>query len=117
MRSDAAAPTVGASKPPRFRRTRIVIGSWYGDKVASLSLGGHFHRNRVQLISSQVSTIDGQFANRWTKSRRINTALSQLKSLPVNDLITHRMPITAASEAYQLIDQHPEQTIQILFTY
>jgi threonine dehydrogenase-like Zn-dependent dehydrogenase len=97
--------------------TRIVIGSWYGDKEATLPLGGHFHRNRVQLISSQVSTIDGQFSNRWTKSRRINTALTHLKSLPVNDLITHRLPISAASEAYQLIDQHPEQTIQVLFTY
>ncbi len=33
---------------------RIVIGSWYGQKAAPLSLGGRFHRSRIRLISSQV---------------------------------------------------------------
>ena len=37
--------------------SRIVVGSWYGTKAAALQLGGSFHRNRVRLISSQVSTI------------------------------------------------------------
>jgi 2-desacetyl-2-hydroxyethyl bacteriochlorophyllide A dehydrogenase len=27
---------------------RVVIGSWYGKKRASLDLGGQFHRNRIQ---------------------------------------------------------------------
>lgn len=97
--------------------TRIVIGSWYGDKIAHLPLGGKFHRNRVQLISSQVSTIDGHFSNRWDKARRLQTAWQQLHNLPVTDLISHRLPIKSASEAYQLLDQQPEQALQVLLSY
>ena len=37
--------------------SRVVIGSWYGSKRASLDLGGRFHRSRIRLISSQVSTL------------------------------------------------------------
>jgi 2-desacetyl-2-hydroxyethyl bacteriochlorophyllide A dehydrogenase len=36
---------------------RVVIGSWYGEKRATLDLGGAFHRSRIRVISSQVSTI------------------------------------------------------------
>jgi 2-desacetyl-2-hydroxyethyl bacteriochlorophyllide A dehydrogenase len=97
--------------------TRILVGSWYGDKLAHLPLGGIFHRNRIQLFSSQVSTLDGQFANRWNKARRLDTAWSTLRTIPIADLITHRLPITAASQAYQLLDQQPDQALQILFTY
>jgi 2-desacetyl-2-hydroxyethyl bacteriochlorophyllide A dehydrogenase len=97
--------------------TRIVIGSWYGDKIAHLPLGGKFHRNRIQLISSQVSAIDGRFSNRWDKARRLQTAWKQLQGLPANELISHRLPIASASEAYQLLDQQPDQTLQILLTY
>jgi len=96
---------------------RIVMGSWYGDKVAHLPLGGMFHRNRVRIVSSQVSTVDGQFANRWTKSRRLQTAWKLLEDLPIDDLITHRLTIGSAAEAYQLLDKHPEQVLQIFLTY
>src|SRR6185369_12856572 len=36
---------------------RILIGSWYGEKRAEIDLGGAFHRSRIKLISSQVSSI------------------------------------------------------------
>lgn len=97
--------------------TRILVGSWYGDKIANLPLGGQFHRNRVQIISSQVSTLDGQHSNRWTKSRRLASAWSHLHALPISDLITHRIPISAASDAYRLLDTQPDQALQILLTY
>lgn len=41
---------------------RVVIGSWYGSKRATLNLGGSFHRSRIRMISSQVSTIGPEFA-------------------------------------------------------
>ena len=97
--------------------TRILVGSWYGTKQAQLSLGGSFHRNRIQLLSSQVSTIDGRFSNRWDKNRRLQAAMRFLRDLPVDDLITHRFPLAQARDAYALLDQHPEQTMQILFSY
>jgi len=97
--------------------TRILVGSWYGDKLASLPLGGRFHRNRVQIISSQVSTLDGQLSNRWSKARRLESAWTHLHSLPIDELITHRIPIESASDAYHLLDTQPDQALQILLTY
>ena len=48
---------------------RVVVGSWYGTKAATLFLGGAFHRSRIRLIGSQVSTIDPELRGRWNKDR------------------------------------------------
>jgi 2-desacetyl-2-hydroxyethyl bacteriochlorophyllide A dehydrogenase len=96
---------------------RIVIGSWYGEKEEKLSLGAQFHRNRIQLISSQVSTVASLFFGRWDKKRRIQVALKQVQKLELSQLITHRIPFEKAAEAYKLIDKHPEKTVQVLLSY
>jgi 2-desacetyl-2-hydroxyethyl bacteriochlorophyllide A dehydrogenase len=97
--------------------TRIVVGSWYGDKDAVLPLGGTFHRNRVTITSSQVSTIGSALVDRWTKARRFDLAWSLLRSLPAADLISHCLPIEAASTAYAILDRGDGAGLQILFTY
>ncbi|HET7035716.1 MAG TPA: zinc-binding alcohol dehydrogenase [Thermomicrobiaceae bacterium] len=96
---------------------RIVIGSWYGRKRAALDLGGRFHRNRQRLISSQVSTIAPELRGRWTKARRFETVLALLPQLGLEQLISHRFPIERAAEAYVLLDQHPDEALQVLLTY
>jgi len=57
---------------------RVVIGSWYGKKRAEIDLGGAFHRSRIKLISSQVSTISPELSGRWDKSRRFDVAWKAL---------------------------------------
>lgn len=96
---------------------RIVIGSWYGEKRAPIDLGGAFHRSRIRLISSQVSTIASTFAARWSKTRRIDLAWAMLARLSLDNLITHRFPITDAARAYELLDQQPAQALQVLIEY
>jgi len=32
-------------------------------------------------------------------------------------LITHRIPFARAAEAYELVDQRPEETVQVILTY
>jgi 2-desacetyl-2-hydroxyethyl bacteriochlorophyllide A dehydrogenase len=96
---------------------RIVIGSWYGQKHADLNLGGRFHRSRIRLISSQVSTIAPEWAGRWTKGRRLQVAWQMLQYIRPAHLITHRFPFEQASQAYDLLDQHPEEAIQVQLTY
>lgn len=96
---------------------RIVIGSWYGTKRAALDLGGRFHRSRLRILSSQVSTIDPQFSGSWTKTRRFQAAWDLIQKVRPAKLITHRLPVQAAPEAYALIAQHPEQTLQVVLTY
>jgi 2-desacetyl-2-hydroxyethyl bacteriochlorophyllide A dehydrogenase len=96
---------------------RIVVGSWYGEKRAAIDLGGAFHRQRIRLISSQVSTLAPEHGGRWTKARRLEVAWRMLAGTDVAHLITHRFPVEDAAAAYALIDQHPEQTVQVLLTY
>ncbi|MBV7330417.1 zinc-binding alcohol dehydrogenase [Chloroflexi bacterium TSY] len=96
---------------------RVVIGSWYGQKQAQLNLGGDFHRSRIRLMSSQVSTIDPTVSGRWDKVRRLDLAWQMLQELDCSQLITHRYPIAQAADAYVLIDQQPEELVQVLLIY
>lgn len=96
---------------------RVVVGSWYGDQPASLHLGGDFHRGRIELASSQVSTVSPRLAARWTKRRRLEVAWKLLAELRPARLVTHRFPLGAAAAAYDLLDRRPEEAIQVLLTY
>jgi threonine dehydrogenase-like Zn-dependent dehydrogenase len=64
-----------------------------------------------------VSHIAPQWNGRWSKARRLEVAWSHLARSRPADLITHRFPIAQAPAAYALIDQQPEQTIQVVLTY
>jgi 2-desacetyl-2-hydroxyethyl bacteriochlorophyllide A dehydrogenase len=95
----------------------VVVCSWYGTKPVQLPLGGAFHRRRLRLVSSQVSTIDASLQPRWTHRRRLELARDLLGTLQLEPLVSHRFAIQCAAEAYQLVDAHPEQTVQVLLTY
>jgi 2-desacetyl-2-hydroxyethyl bacteriochlorophyllide A dehydrogenase len=97
--------------------SRVVIGSWYGNRRTALDLGGQFHRSRIQLISSQVSTIGGPLSERWDKARRFEAAWAALDRIKPERWVTHRFPIEQADQAYRLLDESSEQVIQILFEY
>lgn len=96
---------------------RIVVGSWYGEKAAALALGGHFHRGRLRIISSQVSTLAPGLRGRWTKPRRLAFALELARRLQPARFITHRFPLERAADAYRLVDTRPDLTIQVVFDH
>jgi 2-desacetyl-2-hydroxyethyl bacteriochlorophyllide A dehydrogenase len=94
---------------------RIVIGSWYGEKRAEIDLGGAFHRSRIKMIASQVSTIAPELRGRWDKARRFGVAWQALRRIQPQKWITHRFPIEEAAQAYKLLDEKPQETIQVVF--
>lgn len=96
---------------------RVVVGSWYGSKSVELDLGTHFHRDRIRILSSQVSTIDPNRRGRWSRERRLRVAANWLARVDVDTLVTHRLPIERAAEAYALLDDRPEDAIQVVLTY
>jgi 2-desacetyl-2-hydroxyethyl bacteriochlorophyllide A dehydrogenase len=96
---------------------RIVVGSWYGEKQVEVNLGGTFHRSRIRLISSQVSTIAPELDGRWDKARRFEAAWKALERVGPEKWITHRFAIDDAAEAYRLLDETPEEAIQVLLKY
>ena len=95
----------------------VVVCSWYGTKPVPLTLGGAFHRGRLRIVSSQVSTIDAALQPRWTYQRRLQLARKLLPHLELNALISHRFPVEQAAEAYALVDEHAQDTVQVLLTY
>ncbi|QMT59343.1 zinc-binding alcohol dehydrogenase [Legionella sp. PC997] len=96
---------------------RIVLGSWYGRKSCSIDLGGKFHRNRIKVIASQVSTIASELQGRWTKERRIEVAFNMLEKIKPSRFISHNIHITEADAAYQLLASNPKDTLFITLTY
>ena len=96
---------------------RIIIGSWYGVKRVTLDLGSDFHRARIRMISSQVSTIAPELSGRWTKARRLKVAWDWLARVRPSDLITRRLPFSEAPLAYNLLDKHANDHLQIILTY
>ena len=96
---------------------RVVVGSWYGEKRAPIDLGGSFHRDRIELVSSQVSTIDPARRGRWDRQRRFDTAVEWLDRLDCERLISHRIPFSEAADAYELLDERSEPVLQVVLTY
>jgi 2-desacetyl-2-hydroxyethyl bacteriochlorophyllide A dehydrogenase len=97
---------------------RIVVGSWYdAAEPASFFLGERFHRFKQTVISSQVSTVPPRLSGRWTKRRRLDTALAWLNIIRPARWITHRFSFEQAGDAYALLDAGAEATIQVVLTY
>jgi 2-desacetyl-2-hydroxyethyl bacteriochlorophyllide A dehydrogenase len=95
----------------------VVVCSWYGTKPVSLTLGGAFHRRRLRIVSSQVSTIDASLQPRWSRERRLAVACELLRELELETLISHRVSFERAAEAYRLVDEHADETVQVVLTY
>ena len=95
----------------------VVAVSWYGAKPVALTLGGHFHRGRVRVRSSQVGRLDPALAPRWDHTRRLALAATLLGELRLAELITHRIPFAQAPAAYRLLDERPDEVVQVVLTY
>lgn len=95
----------------------VVVASWYGTKPVTLELGGHFHRGRVRLRSSQVGRVDPALSPRWDRERRTETILALLPELRLLELVSHRFPFEEAAEAYRLADEGTGDVVQAILTY
>jgi len=96
---------------------RVVLGSWYGTKPIALEMGGSFHRSRIQLLASQVSTVSPELSGRWSKARRLEYALECLQAVRPSRWITHRFTPDHACEAYRLAGEFPQDCLQVVFTF
>jgi len=95
----------------------VVVASWYGTKPVALSLGGHFHRGRVRLRSSQVGGMNPELCSRWDRARRAEAVLRLLPRLRPERLVSHRIPFEDAPQAYRLVDERPDEAVQVILTH
>ena len=83
--------------------TALVV-SWYGTKPVPLPLGAEFHRRRLTIRSTQVSTIPARLAGEWSRERRRTATVDLMGELPLETLATHEFPFADAKTAYQQAD-------------
>jgi 2-desacetyl-2-hydroxyethyl bacteriochlorophyllide A dehydrogenase len=94
-----------------------LVCSWYGTKPASLPLGAAFHRRRLELRSTQVSTLPAALTARWDRGRRAGVAWRLARELPLGVLATHAFPFERAAEAYARADGKEDGLIHAALRY
>jgi 2-desacetyl-2-hydroxyethyl bacteriochlorophyllide A dehydrogenase len=95
----------------------VLVASWYGSKPVSLPLGGPFHRRRLTIRSTQVSTIPAALSGRWSRRRRLMHAVDLAPTLPLAQLATDTVPFEQAGEGYARLDAGAPGVVHIAFGY
>lgn len=95
---------------------RVVVVSFYGAKSAPVLLGDRFHRRRLRLISSQVSTIPSVLRSRFDFTRRFDVVCHLLEDPRLDALTQHVVPFEEAVAAYARLTQG-NGLPQIIFEY
>jgi 2-desacetyl-2-hydroxyethyl bacteriochlorophyllide A dehydrogenase len=107
---------LGASLGLLAREGVAVVASWYGAKPVTLPLGAEFHRRRLEIRSSQVSSVGGR-AVRWDRERRLETTRSLISELPLSLLTSHTFPFERVGEAYAALDRADDGVVHVALSY
>lgn len=94
-----------------------LVASWYGTKSVTLPLGGAFHRRRLSIRSTQVSTIPAHLSDRWTIERRRSVAARLLGELPLKALASADFPFEDAARAFESLDHGSHDLIHVALAY
>jgi 2-desacetyl-2-hydroxyethyl bacteriochlorophyllide A dehydrogenase len=108
-----------AIRSARLAGTVVAAGFYVGSAGSELRLGEEFHHNRLTLVGSMSGWGAPHRESGWHRRRLRMTALDLLARgrLDVDSLVTHRVPFERASEAYELIDRRPDETLRVVLTY
>ena len=79
---------------------RIIVASFYGTRRAPVDLGDAFHRRRLELRASQVSSIPPRLRERWTHARRWSLVLELLREPALDALLAPPTSFDRAAELY-----------------
>lgn len=96
---------------------RVIVASWYGSQKNPLSLNTHFHRGRLRIVSSQVSSIAPELRGLWSHQRRMQQAIHLLGEFPYDALSAQRIPFTQAPDSYPPLFSDGRQSLHPYFEY
>lgn len=108
---------LGVALPLLAHEGTALVGSWYGLRPVTLPLGGEFHRRRLIIRSTQVSTIPARLAGVWTRDRRRATVRRLLDELPLQALATHMFPFDDAAAGYAALARGEPGLLHAAFDY
>jgi threonine dehydrogenase-like Zn-dependent dehydrogenase len=95
---------------------KVVALGFFQGEATGLFLGEEFHHNRVNIVGSQIFGTDPELTYRWNRLRLIQTFM-RLQADGVIDLqpmISHVIPFNNAGEAFRILDQEPENALQVV---
>ena len=95
----------------------LLVASWFGNREVAVPLGGDFHRRRLTIVSTQVSTIPARLAADWTIEKRRRAVIELMPELPLGALATHTFEFKDAPSAYDAVDQRVEGLIHAALAY
>jgi 2-desacetyl-2-hydroxyethyl bacteriochlorophyllide A dehydrogenase len=98
---------------------RVVAAGFYQGDGLGLRLGEEFHHNRVQLVSSQISSAPQGIAQRWSPERLHRTVVELIAAgrIDVLPLVSHVVPAPLAADAYALLDADPAAALQVVLDF
>ena len=107
-----AARTVGYS-------SRVVAAGFFQGDGVPLRLGEEFHHNRVAIVGSQISGVAPQLRHRWDELRMSTTTLRLAAEgqLALEPLISHVLPDSEAPAAFEMLDDRPQDALQVVLDY
>jgi 2-desacetyl-2-hydroxyethyl bacteriochlorophyllide A dehydrogenase len=94
-----------------------LVASWYGAKPVVLDLGGEFHRRRLTIRSTQVSTIPAHLSQRWNVARRRGAVAGLLATLDLGAVATHTFAFARAADAFAAVDRGDEGLVHAALGY
>lgn len=98
---------------------RVVALGFFQGEAQGLMLGEEFHHNRIQLVCSQIGNVDPSLSYRWDRIRLIHTIMDlQAKGLlNLRPVITHIIPFKQAAQGFQILDETPDQALQVVLDF
>jgi 2-desacetyl-2-hydroxyethyl bacteriochlorophyllide A dehydrogenase len=98
---------------------RVVAAGFYQGEGTALRLGEEFHHNRIQIVSSQISGVPPRLAGRWDRTRLEQTVmrLAAAGRLALEPLVTHVVAAEDAADAFRLLDERPEDAVQVVLEF
>jgi 2-desacetyl-2-hydroxyethyl bacteriochlorophyllide A dehydrogenase len=94
-----------------------LVASWYGTNPVALPLGAAFHRRRLTIRSTQVSSIPAAQTAVWSLARRRAVARSLMPEVPLAELATHELPVERVQDAFELLDGGAPEALHVALCY
>jgi threonine dehydrogenase-like Zn-dependent dehydrogenase len=97
---------------------KLIEMSWYGDQSVSLPLGTHFHFNRLQILSCQVSEIPGLWRKWYDRPRRkAEVILWLLESASWDRFLDLEIPFENAPAYFKMLKKNQLNSLSLLLKY
>lgn len=93
----------------------VVITGWHQGELKGVDLSGEFHHNKIRLTKS--SNVRVETSLMWPIERRRETCLELLRRLRIDNLLTDFVDYDDVVSAYEIVDQHPENSVQVVIRY